>query len=150
MTENWQFHLWRVARLEKYLGEWVADLSNDAEKRADWLIRHNVMAETAWLSRVAGQGAIFEIDTTIPLSDVFAEWKKNNQAWTQFMQNPPVETVIYQRNDETYINTIPEIVQHLIDHATYHTGQMNSFLRIAGKTPVDTMYITFLRMKGAI
>lgn len=150
MTENWQFHLWRVARLEKYLGEWVADFSNEAEKRADWNIRHNVMAETAWLARVAGEGAVFEIDTTIPLSDVFVEWKKNNQAWTQFVQNPSVETVTYQRNGETYTNTIYEIVAHLIDHATYHTGQMNQYLREAGKMPVDTMYITFLRMKGNI
>lgn len=148
MTENWQFHLWRVARLEKYLGEWVADLTNESEKRADWDIRHNVMAERAWRTRVLAEEANFTIDTSVPLSTIFSEWKTENKAWEAIMQNPPVESVTYQRNGETHTNTIPEIVSHLIDHATYHTGQMNACLRAAGKTPVDTMYITFLRMKG--
>lgn len=150
MTENWQFHLWRVARLQKYLGEWVADFDNEAEKRADWNIRHNVMAEKAWLTRVQGIDVDFTINQEFPLSVIFAEWKTLNAEWQQVIENPSVDSVTYQRNDETYTNTIPEIVAHLIDHATYHTGQMNSLLRTAGKTPVDTMYITFLRMKGKI
>lgn len=148
---QWQFHIWRVARLEKYLANFVADLNNEQEKRADWLIRHNFMAEVAWLTRVQGIEASFEIDTRIPLADVFVAWKQKNKEWQQTMLNPPVEYVYYRNSSgAAYTNTIPEIVLHLVDHTTYHTGQMNACLRAAGKEPVDTMYITFLRMKGSI
>ncbi len=151
LLAQWKFHTWRVARLEKYLADFVADMSNESEKRADWNIRHNLMAEYAWLTRVLGQEADFTIDTTIPLADIFSTWKKRNQEWETIMQNPPVESVTYQTSTgETYTNTIAEIVLHLIDHATYHTGQLNACLRAAGKKPVDTMYITYCRRKGSV
>jgi len=33
----------------------------------------------------------------------------------------------------------------VVDHATYHRGQLNSMIRRAGGTPANTMYWSFVQ-----
>lgn len=36
------------------------------------------------------------------------------------------------------------LVQHTLDHATYHRGQLNSLIKLAGGTPPRVMYYTYI------
>ena len=36
-------------------------------------------------------------------------------------------------------------ILHVVDHATYHRGQLNSMIRRAGGTPANTMYWSFVQ-----
>ena len=40
-----------------------------------------------------------------------------------------------------------EIIVHVIDHATYHIGQLMSSVRSLGGNPAPTNYIHYLRTK---
>ena len=36
-------------------------------------------------------------------------------------------------------------ILHVVDHATYHRGQLNSMIRRAGGTPANTMYWSYVQ-----
>ena len=36
---------------------------------------------------------------------------------------------------------------HLVDHSTYHRGQLNSMIKLAGGKPADVGHITYRRVQ---
>jgi len=47
------------------------------------------------------------------------------------------------------VNTLREIVQHLVNHATYHRGQIAQLMRELGAKPAPTDLITYFRTRRA-
>ncbi len=47
-----------------------------------------------------------------------------------------------------YFNSVEEIIMHVMNHGTYHRGQLITMLRMVGFTAVEsTDFIRYLRMK---
>ncbi len=46
---------------------------------------------------------------------------------------------------QTFTNTVGEILFHIINHSTYHRGQLISLLKIEGVEPLITDYIFYKR-----
>jgi len=40
---------------------------------------------------------------------------------------------------------VDQQILHVVDHATYHRGQLNTMIRRAGGTPANTMYWSFVQ-----
>ena len=45
---------------------------------------------------------------------------------------------------ETWTYRLEEMLVHLVNHSTYHRGQVATMLRQLGKTPEPTDYLLFL------
>jgi len=58
------------------------------------------------------------------------------------------QSINYQNSvGMTFTNTIDEVIRHLVNHGTYHRGNITAMLRQMGYSGVSTDYIYFLRQK---
>lgn len=48
-------------------------------------------------------------------------------------------------NGEQFDNSIADILTHVINHSSYHRGQIFKMLRQKGEEPINTDYITYAR-----
>jgi uncharacterized damage-inducible protein DinB len=56
-------------------------------------------------------------------------------------------TCDYQlRIDSLYVSTLEEIMRHVVNHGSYHRGQVAFMLRLLGKQPQATDWIAFSRI----
>ncbi|HXK10922.1 MAG TPA: DinB family protein [Vicinamibacteria bacterium] len=59
------------------------------------------------------------------------------------------QTVSYQNlAGKAFTNRLSDLVRHVVNHSTYHRGQVATQLRQLGHTPPNTDLIAFLRRTG--
>lgn len=112
-------------------------------------------AETIWLNRLKRKG-----NSVLPIKHegmTFSEFKEN------FLQTSTEFVDLVSSNDSTYFsphltyqnsegkeftNSIQDIIHHVMNHSTYHRGQIVTMLRMAGFTDVSsTDFITWCRIQ---
>ena len=54
-------------------------------------------------------------------------------------------TLHYKRFGQPYTGVLWHLLTHVADHATYHRGQLNSMIKLAGGKPCDPSFITYSR-----
>lgn len=85
--------------------------------------------------------------------EVFASIKEYTKLFTDMIETCAVEYIDMETDSEKLRITFEEILFHLVNHATYHRGQIVMALRILGKDVVMTDYVphriqTFEEIKG--
>jgi uncharacterized damage-inducible protein DinB len=113
---------------------------------------HLVSAESTWLMRWLGKTDIrglTEADTPT-LADMKRIWEQTGFETAKFLGS-----MTDRRLQETFTmttkaglsftHTYAQAFQHVVDHSTYHRGQMVAMLRQLGVTPPTTGLITFFR-----
>lgn len=111
-------------------------------------------AQFIWLARLNGESF-----NTWPshlfkgnLDEAIEGLKKNSIAFADFIQQKKEseysQKIEFKSLDGTaYFNTIEEITMHVMNHSTYHRGQLITMLRTIGFTTVEsTDFIRFLRV----
>jgi len=73
--------------------------------------------------------------------EIFASIKEYTKLFTDMIDTRSVEYVDIDTNDEKLRITFEEVLFHLVNHATYHRGQIVMGLRILGKDVVMTDYV---------
>jgi uncharacterized damage-inducible protein DinB len=116
-------------------------------------LAHTCLAEWAWYSRWQGQSP-----SSFPALDQFANAASLRTAWHELEQQ--VRAFIEPMSDADVTRVVPyrllsgveaaspiwQMVQHLVNHASYHRGQVTTMLRQAGAKPAKSMdLITFYR-----
>jgi uncharacterized damage-inducible protein DinB len=111
-------------------------------------------AQFIWLTRLNG-----ESPNTWPshsfkgnLDEAIEGVKKNSSEFIAFIENLKPED--YQRRVEfkaldgtSFFNTVEDIIIHVMNHSTYHRGQLITMLRMVGFTAVEsTDFIRYLRV----
>jgi uncharacterized damage-inducible protein DinB len=73
-----------------------------------------------------------------------ARWEELDRRWRDFMSNLTDERL--QTSVKTRGGEIPLVkcLQHILNHSTYHRGQVVSLLRQLGHTPPSTDYLLFV------
>ncbi len=119
-------------------------------------LNHSYMAEWAWFSRWQGTSP-----TAFPLQEQLPDLDTLRTTWSA--QEASLRAFVASLGDEDVtrvfeyklINGNPgrsqfwEMVVHLVNHATYHRGQLTTMLRQLGaKPPESTDMITFFRAVG--
>lgn len=112
-------------------------------------------AQFIWLARLNGESF-----NTWPshsfkgnLDEAIEGLNKNSIALVSFIElldeNEYQREVEFKSIDGTsYFNSVEEIITHVINHSTYHRGQLITLLRTIGFTAVEsTDFIRYLRMK---
>lgn len=123
--------------------------------RATWL--HLLRAEWIWLSRWRGDpdGAAPELDASLApsaLPELWEELWREQRAYTTALSaaelDAPVEIVT--RTGIAARLTLEECVQHMVNHASYHRGQIASLLRQLGAEPVGTDLFLYYVARPAV
>lgn len=114
------------------------------------VMSHVVSALYIWLSRIEGKSA-----AAYPL------WKKYSRTeliemnkvitgrWIKFIEDTDDFNRVLVYNNyvgDPYKNNVEQIMIHLVNHSTYHRGQVAMLLRQNGLEPINTDFITYDRV----
>ena len=72
-----------------------------------------------------------------------------NQQWTEFVENTDSfdrELTYTNYTGDPYTNNVEAIMMHLVNHCSYHRGQVAMLLRQKGYEPINTDLITYDRV----
>lgn len=119
---------------------------NQAPERSVVLINHIINAHQVWTSRILGQSSFHPWQMN-DLMDLKSLDLSNHQATQKILSEFDLTQPIVYKNTkgEEFTNKIEDILFHLINHSTYHRGQIALLFREAGLEPLPTDYIFFKR-----
>jgi len=116
---------------------------------------HICAAENTWLQRFTGNPSpkFLKIDDLPKYSDVKAKWEdveKGMLAYVASLTDAMLqESFSFLTSDGKSVSNLRwHTLQHLVNHGTYHRGQITSLIRQLGGTPVSTDLIAFYRQKA--
>ena len=135
--------------------EYIHALESNANfpDRAHELMIHILNAQEIWMDRlspIAGKKSILPWDrrndiNKIELNSILYERTE------KFLKDNQVEILsrkkIHYRTTkgDSFENTVADILYHIINHATYHRGQISIYLRAKDTTPPNSDYIFYVR-----
>lgn len=110
------------------------------------LINHTLNAQQVWNSRILGEQS-FEVWQINPFENLQEINRSNYLKSIQIIESRDLdEKIEYQNSKGTrFENTIFEMLFQVINHSTYHRGQINSLLKAKGIEPILTDYIFYKR-----
>jgi uncharacterized damage-inducible protein DinB len=104
---------------------------------------HIINAHHVWNARILGKKPFFKIWQTHSV-EVFSEMNEENYLNSKkIIENNELDKIISYQNTkgQAYQNTLKDIMFHIINHSSYHRGQVMLLVRSAGLEPVPTDYI---------
>ncbi len=111
------------------------------------LLVHEMAAQWIWLSRWRGENPTrLENHEDYPTRDsVLLRWPLVHSAINDFMGTQTPKSLardVQYRNIKGELFSLPlgDLMQHVIDHATYHRGQINTMIKHAGGHPANVSY----------
>jgi uncharacterized damage-inducible protein DinB len=113
-------------------------------------LTHILSSEWVYLMRCLGESPKQMLDPAIfpDLNSIRMKWDEVNQQWQKFIAELSEESL---QNVIAYINfrgelwkyPLSRILQHVVNHSTYHRGQITTQLRTLGAKPVMTDYLYY-------
>ena len=114
------------------------------------LLVHAMAAQWVWLSRWRGAAnyRLSDVPEYPTRESLLAQWPVVHEEFAAFMHAQRAETLealCTYRNSRGDSVTLPlgEQIVHCLDHGTYHRGQINSMIKLAGGKPVSLNYYEF-------
>ena len=149
------YHHWAADKLFEALGDVsAADLDKPwggSFKTARALLRHIVGAEQLWLERFGGTSpkSMPEFPASHSGADYLAEWSRVKGREREFMSQLTPQKLAGSLNytnmkGENHTYPWPDILTHLVNHGTYHRGQLSHLLRDLGRPGISTDYVAWL------
>ena len=136
---NWWAHDAIVAELRR--------AAPDAETLR--LLAHIVAAEHLWLSRIDGLKPRVAVWPTLALDEIVTLETENRLRFRDLLARPDdtrLQRVPYRNSaGNAFDNDVESILTHVAMHGHYHRGQIARAMRAAGREPVYTDYIGFVR-----
>ena len=112
---------------------------------------HIVGAEKIWLERFKGapQPPLSQ-DPPKSLADLKTIWEKvgyDTAQWLGTMSDKKLQETFTAKTlkGDTFTNTFMQALQHVVNHSSYHRGQIVTLMRQIGTKPPSTDLILFYR-----
>jgi uncharacterized damage-inducible protein DinB len=129
---------------------YTKDLGSSFPSIRDTLV-HIYMADKTWLGRIQGQSPVPPNPQDYPnVASLRESWLEILSTFPTVVQSlSPEQTITYKAFDGTpYSNKLSNIIRHVVNHGTYHRGQVTTLLRQLGENVVKTDMIAYYRLKG--
>ena len=120
------------------------------DERLGELLSHIISAQKLWLNRVLKREIIVSPWDKLAVQEcisqstsVTAEWVNLLESYTDKDLDKRIE---YENTKgEKYVNTLRDIIIHVINHSTYHRAQIAQRVKALGGKPAVTDYIVYQR-----
>ena len=129
--------------------QYTRDLANSFRSVRDTLT-HILAAEWIWLRRWLGESpkALLDPAAFPDLAALRAKWAEVEREQTAFVNSLTDErlkaTISYvNTKGQTWTYPLWQMLQHLVNHSTYHRGQVTTMLRQLGAEPAPTDFLLF-------
>jgi uncharacterized damage-inducible protein DinB len=150
------FNSWATERIFRVVGTLTPGQVNRDFKSSHGSIYgtllHLVGAEKIWLSRWVGKpdASILAASAVPTVESLKTVWEKvgfETAQWLGTMTDKRLQDsfTMTTTTGETYRHIFGQAFQHVVDHGTYHRGQIVTLLRQTGVTPPGTGMIAFYR-----
>ncbi len=113
---------------------------------------HLVGVEKLWLSRLIGkpENSILRLQDAPTLKQLKSAWEDVAARMARFLvklDNKSLQQAVsYTTTEgEKFSNSNQQILQHVVNHSSYHRGQIAAMMRQAGAEPLNTDLIAFFR-----
>jgi uncharacterized damage-inducible protein DinB len=152
--ELYQFNSWANHRLLEACSsltseQFLRDLGSSFSSVRDTLV-HILWAEYVWLERLKGRPPKADAFNPPPaaVADAETAWAPIEGEQLAFVNSlgaadldRSVEYLNWQGNRFAY--SVRNILKHVVNHGTYHRGQVATMLRQLGARPVPTDYLRY-------
>jgi uncharacterized damage-inducible protein DinB len=132
--------------------QFTQDLGSSFPSVRDTLV-HVFTADRAWLGRLEGQAPPrANASDFADLASLLEVWEPILTRWPTVVDTlgDPSRLIEYKSfAGEPFTNTLGQIVRHVVNHGTYHRGQVATMLRQLGAQAVSSDLIGFYRERNA-
>jgi len=135
--------------------DFVRDLKNSFPSVRDTLV-HIVSAEWAWLRRWKGESPTHALSATdfptlASVKDRLVAVEREQRAFLQGLPEDRLAQPFSYKDLAGNAYSLPLLhsLQHVVNHGTYHRGQITTMLRQLGAKPVSTDMSRFYLERGA-
>jgi uncharacterized damage-inducible protein DinB len=114
-------------------------------------LEHIMWAEKLWLERWRGSSASgSSAESFADLAGLRARWNQieaDLQGFVRGLSPADLDRVVEYRNTKgvAFSNPLHEMLRHLVNHGSYHRGQVTTMLRQLGAAALATDLIAFYR-----
>lgn len=144
LLEMLEYDLWANERVYMSLSDFI-----QPPEKALELFSHIIISQIIWYDRILGNTAQYKSPWQIIN---FEESKTllvkiNGDLKSILEMSDILEKEVEYKNTKgvRFVNSASDILTHIINHSTYHRGQIASIVRKEGGTPAVTDYIAFKR-----
>jgi uncharacterized damage-inducible protein DinB len=141
----YQYNEWANRRVLKAITE-----QNVQDEKILSLFSHQMSANYLWLHRIKGlPPPAIELWKTYPVTELARMVDEVSSMWLAFIQETESFDRVLKYNNYTgdyFENNVEHIMMHLVNHGTYHRGQVSLLLRMKGFEPINTDFITWDRV----
>lgn len=111
------------------------------------LLNHTLNAQEIWNARIEERPCptgVWEIRDTEKLKEINAE---NFRTTLQILTSINLDKTIRYKNSkgEAFTNTVQDILFHIVNHSTYHRGQIATDCKLNDISPLVSDYIFYKR-----
>ena len=134
--------------------EFTRDLRTSHESVRGTLV-HTLWAEWVWFRRWVGESpkVIFDANDFPDLDAIESRWHdvdRERQGFIATLTEDRLRSIVAYENarDEHWEYPLVHAMQHVVNHSSYHRGQVVTLLRQLGKTPPATDFLVFFDEGG--
>lgn len=117
---------------------------------------HLIGAEWVWLRRFQGESPAgfpdwLEAPSFDDLVRRLAAVEAERERLLESLGEPDLDRELAYRNlaGTPFRNRLGDLFVHVVNHSSYHRGQLTTLLRQVGATPIGTDYVQYCREEGA-
>lgn len=114
------------------------------------VMSHLLAANFIWINRIKGlPKSEYKLWGTYSLAELKTMGQEADKQWMDFVNaQDDFNRVLKYKNyvGDYYETNVEQIMIHLVNHGSYHRGQVAMLLRQKGFEPVNTDYITYDRV----
>ncbi|GAA4470191.1 hypothetical protein GCM10023093_31010 [Nemorincola caseinilytica] len=150
-------HFHKLAKYELHCNAALIEAieqNNVSDEKVMRLMSHIGIAQQVWLMRILAEPATGPVDIweIVPVTVLRERLAANMQRMTKaidMLSEPGSTTIAYTNIVGTpYTNELQDILHHILNHGTYHRGQIATRLRELGLKLPGTDYILYIREHG--
>lgn len=115
-------------------------------------LTHLVASEKKWLARCTGSSSAVTLEppdapSAAALKEVWEQTGYATARWLGGLSDAKLQETFTMTTPDgaTHTHTLAQALQHVVNHSTYHRGQIVTLLRQLGLTPPSTGMIGFFR-----
>ncbi|MBZ0263103.1 DinB family protein [bacterium] len=146
VSRYFSYHCWAQDRCLKALS-----ILEEPIPEALKLFAHIVSADRAWLTRLQGGDTRgMKVFTEWDIEECVAQYGEVNTAWRSYIaaldeSEISRDLTYFDIKGREFTNPVVDIIMHVINHGTYHRGQIAKILRKNHIDPPATDMIVFSR-----
>lgn len=124
-----------------------AEYSWVVPEKAVVLFSHILNAHQIWNNRITADSPLLGVWEVHSWEQAKRIHQESYYQSLDILQTQDLDTLIHYTNSkgQSFQNTVRDILFHIINHGTYHRGQIATLLRQAQLEPVATDYIFYKR-----